>query len=232
MLEVDPELASGIPEDELHDAMRLSVARAVALEPGVWSSPAGPDESTALGLHVLSGFLSNRLRSGGRAALEILGPSDLLRPWVRRDPASLIGSQLEWTVHTPAEVAILDGAFARRMARWPEVFVALMHRVTLRARRLALQAAINSNPTVQERMTLTLWNYADRWGRVTPEGVRLALPLRHHHLAAAIGAQRPSVSSAISALRAAGQLESIRDGWLLRGDPPPEFEALRESSML
>jgi CRP/FNR family cyclic AMP-dependent transcriptional regulator len=232
MIDLDPELGSGVPEHELGYATRQSLARCLRLDHGVWSSPAAPDENGSLGLHVISGFVSNRLQARGRATLEILGPGDLLRPWAQRDAGSIIGSRLEWTVHTETELAVLDAAFARRMARWPEVFATLLHRATLRARRLALQAAINANPTVQERLMLTMWSYADRWGRVTPDGVRLPLALRHHHLAAAIGARRPSVSSAVSALRDLGRLDRVADGWMLHGSPPAEYVELRESSLL
>jgi hypothetical protein len=46
-------------------------------------------------------------------------------------------------------------------------------------------------------------------------------------LAAIIGARRPTVSTALGALRDDGLVERIEDGWLLRGEPPQELHDLR-----
>jgi hypothetical protein len=37
----------------------------------------------------------------------------------------------------------------------------------------------------------------DRWGRVTPEGVRIPLRLRHHMLAELVAVRRPSATAAL-----------------------------------
>jgi CRP-like cAMP-binding protein len=61
---------------------------------------------------------------------------------------------------------------------------------------------------------------AGNWGRVTPEGTVVPIGLTHELIAELIGARRPSVTTAISELRAAGRLERQEDGWLLVGPPP------------
>ena len=52
------------------------------------------------------------------------------------------------------------------------------------------------------------------------DGVRVRLPLTHQTLGHLVGSRRPSVSVALGALAARGEL--VRDGneWLLRGPPP------------
>jgi DNA-binding GntR family transcriptional regulator len=66
-----------------------------------------------------------------------------------------------------------------------------------------------------------LWYLADRWGRVTPDGVIVPLRLTHETLARLVGAQRPSVTTAIRQLEEEGHLRRTPDRlWLLCGDPP------------
>jgi hypothetical protein len=56
---------------------------------------------------------------------------------------------------------------------------------------------------------------------VTRDGVALPLSLSHRTLGELIGARRPSVSAAATALARAGRLARLPDGaWLLYGEPP------------
>ena len=58
-------------------------------------------------------------------------------------------------------------------------------------------------------------------------GVVLPLRLTHGWLANLVGAQRPSVTTALGNLAGAGLVERLDDGsWLLRGEPPNIDEPL------
>jgi DNA-binding transcriptional ArsR family regulator len=71
---------------------------------------------------------------------------------------------------------------------------------------------------------------ADRWGKVTPEGVHVPLKLTHQLLGRVIGAQRPSVTTALKQLMEDGLVSRREDGtWLLHGDPPDTLERMRSS---
>ena len=233
LLDADPDLSAALsPSQATRAAPRLRVA-AIDLPAGQWRPDTTKPDPAAIGLLILAGFVSTTVEAAGRGALEVLGPGDLLRPWVRGEAGSLFAPQMEWSVRTGgARFAVLDGHAARLMAPWPELSSSLLHRATQRARRLALQAAINRHPRVTERLLLSLWSQADRWGRVTRAGVALPLRLRHHEMAALVAAQRPSVSKAMSRLRAAEQVHPAPGGWLLLGEPPEDYMVLRERSLL
>ena len=62
---------------------------------------------------------------------------------------------------------------------------------------------------------------------MTTAGVKLPLPLSHGLLAGIVGARRPTVSTALGALRDQGLVERTEGGWLLHGDPPGELHDLR-----
>ncbi len=80
----------------------------------------GPD---GFGLFLLSGFVVRRVGRAGRFGAELLGPGDLLRPWQTVGPFATTPFEPVWSVVDRAEVALLDGAFARRAAPYPAVAI-------------------------------------------------------------------------------------------------------------
>ena len=109
------------------------------------------------------------------------------------------------------------------MATFPEVAVALTGRAMQRSRRLAAAVAVMQCRQLDDRLHLVFWELADRFGRVCLDGVHLELPMTHDVLSRIVGAQRPSVSSALSRLSRAGLVQRTERGWLLQGEPPAEL---------
>jgi hypothetical protein len=220
LLEADSELGEGLVGAELEAASRTIVVHAHTLEPGAWQPlderwPVRP----ALGLLVLEGVVTRDIVFAGRTSTELLGAGDVLRPWeddVQFDPLPF---GVAWHIHEPTRVALLDGRVALATARWPVLAGALSRRHVRRARSLAFQLAIAQLPRVDDRLLVLLWALAERWGRVSPQGVRLPLALPHRTLATLVGARRPSVTTALSGLSRDGLVERTEDGWLLHGDP-------------
>jgi hypothetical protein len=68
-------------------------------------------------------------------------------------------------------------------------------------------------------MLVLLWVLAERWGRVSRDGVRVPVGLPHRMLATLVGARRPSVTTALAGLAREGLIERTAEGWLLHGDP-------------
>ena len=92
----------------------------------------------------------------------------------------------------------------------------LISRAVRRSHSLAVLLAASSLLRVEDRLAVVLWHLADRWGRVTPEGVRLQLPLTHELLGELIGAQRATVTTALTQLSESGSVVRNPDGsWLL-----------------
>jgi CRP-like cAMP-binding protein len=73
---------------------------------------------------------------------------------------------------------------------------------------------------------LFFWELADRYGRVEPDGVRLDLRLTHELIGHLVGAQRPSVSTALGRLEEHGQVLRQGRSWLLAGAPASIEELL------
>ena len=160
----------------------------------------------------------------GRCCIELIGPCDVMRPWSWDEAGSHVQAEVGWEVLEPTRLAVLDHALVTRINPWPQLGVELFNRGTRRAHHLAVALAIAHHQRVEDRLLLTLWHLAERWGKVTPDGILVPLPLSHQRLAEIVGAHRPSVTTAMGALAKAGRVSRRDDGdWLLHGDPPEKL---------
>jgi CRP-like cAMP-binding protein len=157
---------------------------------------------------------------------ELLGAGDVLRPWQDEGSFASLPWESDWDVLQPATLALLDARFARIICPWPSIFAALLERMMERQRWMSLQVAVGHLRRVDARILILLWHLGDRWGTMRPEGVHLPMRLTHAYIARLIGAQRPSVTLALTELAELGRLRRERDGsWVLLR-PVPELADL------
>ena len=229
VLEADPDLAAGLSAADTAAATRELVAPGVSLD---WSSHGHgwgpPDPSGHFGLLVVEGLLLREVRFLGTSSAELLGYGDLLRPWDIDGELDLpVPAEICWRALELVSVAVLDSHFVRRAASWPDVLSALAGRAVVRAKSMAVHDAITNLKTVELRLLVLFWHLAERWGRVAPDTIALPLPLTHATLAKLVGAARPSVTTALSALSKRELLG--RDGgvWRLSRDTEKAFGETR-----
>ena len=221
VLDEDVELGAAIDPGRREQARVRAIAPLLEVPEGPWEPPSSPrEQGKDFGLLVLSGLLLRDMELAGRRFVELRGPEDLLRPWDDADEVSSVSARITWTAQEPTCLAWLDGEFAAATAQWPEITSALVARATRRARLLSFRLAILELRHVDLRVLLLLWHLADRWGRVSHEGVRLDLQLTHELIARMIGAHRTSVTLALQKLRDGGRIASDRRRWILLGTPP------------
>jgi hypothetical protein len=166
----------------------------------------------------------------GLMTAELLGPGDVVRPWQAGGPAQLVPFDVRWTVLEETRFAVLDRRFAAALVQLPEVNAMLIDRLTERAQRLSLMQAISQLNGVDRRLLTLFWHLAERWGRVTRDGVQVSMAVPHRVLAQLVGARRPTVSTALTGLASRGELVRTPNGsWLLTGAPygMPSHEAAR-----
>ena len=225
IVDADPELADLLDEAELERARRGALTRERRLSPGDWDATGAiePDKHHR-GFLIIEGLLSREVNVLDRTCVELLGPGDVLRPW-RWDPeGSHVHAEVGWIVLEQTRLAVLDHGLVVRMNPWPQLGVELFARGTRRAHHLAVALAIAHHQRVDDRLLLTLWHLAERWGRVVPDAIIVPLPLSHQRLADLVGAHRPSVTKAIGELSASGALSRRDDGvWMLHGAPPAQL---------
>jgi hypothetical protein len=216
LLKVDGQLGQGLSDGERELAERALVAPAMRLPAGPWDpTPLAKHGRSALGLILVAGTVSQTLTMDGRATSHLIGPGDVMRPWADSTVPCPGLAHNNWTVLAPSVVALFDRRLIGLCARWPSVLVELAVRSTRQMNRLSLQVAIARIPRIDDRLLVLFWRIAQRWGRVTPEGVLIPLPLTHEVIASLVAASRPPVSTALAQLSRDGLLQRTRDGWLM-----------------
>lgn len=227
VIDAIPELAEQLAPDARELARRHVLAPVIELRPGRWSTQSTDigREAGQLGLVIVDGLMTRDVRLGETVACELVGHGDLLRPLDHDGDGAPIPFAVDWTVLEPARLAILDRQTTQVVGRFPELMDALMLQAIKRAHSLGLYLAVGHMRRLEPRIEVIMWHLADRWGRVTPEGVLVPLQLTHRTLARLVGAQRPSVTTAVNRLASSGVLSRRDDGsWMLHGDPPEALE--------
>jgi hypothetical protein len=225
IVDADPDLADLLDESQRERARREALARVRRLSAGEWDATSAiePDQHHR-GFLIIDGLLSRNVEVLGRACVELLGPGDVLRPWQWDQEGSHVHAEVGWVVLEPMRLAVLDHGVVVRMNPWPQLGLELFARGTRRAHSLAVALAISHHQRVGDRLLLTLWHLAERWGRVLREGIAVPLPLSHQRLADLIGAHRPSVTTAMGELTRSGLVSRRDDGiWILHNGPPEQL---------
>lgn len=225
-----PEMVEHLDAEQQELARRYLIADLLVINPGTWV-PASSFQSSPghLGLLVLDGLLTRGVMLGKPLATELVGRADLLRPADRDGEEAPIPFDIAWKVLAPTRIAVLDPTFARNAAQWPSVIEFVIRGASNRVHSLAITMAVSNLRRVDTRVLVLFWYLADRWGIVRPDGVLVPLKLTHETLARLVGAQRPSVTTALRNLAAENRLERMSNrAWLLRGPPPTTLERLRK----
>jgi CRP/FNR family transcriptional regulator, cyclic AMP receptor protein len=231
LLDVDPDLGGMLDGDRFQEARRQLVVRQHVVEAGPWDAErlrdAGADN---VGLFLIDGLVTRELALADNVSAELIGPGDMVRPWQAAGPERLVPFAVRWQVLQETRLAVLDRRFGASLVHHPEVNAMLIDRMTERTRRLSVMQAISQLNGVDRRLLTLFWHLAERWGKVTPLGVAVAMDVPHRVISQLVGARRPTVSTALSRLASRGELVRRRDGtWLLTGEPygMPSKEAAR-----
>ncbi|MFZ0041812.1 MAG: Crp/Fnr family transcriptional regulator [Solirubrobacteraceae bacterium] len=234
IIDADPELGDLLDEADRKRAQREALTRVRRLSPGDWNvAEAIEHDSHHRGFLIIDGLISREVEVLGRRCVELLGSGDVLRPWSWDEDGAHVKAEVGWVVLEPTRLAVLDHGLIVRITPFPKLGLELFSRGTRRAHQLAVSLAIAHHQRVDDRLTLTLWHLAERWGRVGPEGISVPLPLSHQRLADLVGAHRPAVTTAMGELMRAGTLSRREDRiWVLHGSPPAELRHHRLASAM
>jgi len=214
LLAADAGFARGIPEADVGLAERVLVLPRLDLDTGAWMPPTPADGDAAPLALLIDGLVGRHVGLGERVATQLLGPGDVFDPWAG-SADDLLPRSVRWSAVAPATIAVLDGRFATAAQRWPELSRTVQTRLAALGERLAVHLAICQLPRVEQRVLALLWHLAERFGRVAPDGVVLGLRLTHRIIGELVGAQRPTVSLALTSLLEDGLVDRRDDGTLV-----------------
>lgn len=167
---------------------------------------------------------------GGRLALAVIVPEERERTIGMLEQGDVLVRPLDdWSQAGPPvrcfaiEGSLLHLVRRERMEAWMRDPLLASNMVRVLSAQIAdreLAVAIALEPRVERRLLLKLRQLAERWGRVTPDGIRLDLRLTHQELANMVGAVRESVTIALRRLSEAGEIE-VRNRTLIIRPPRP-----------
>lgn len=221
VLDHDAGLRSALPAPERAHCRQHAVAAVVELGNGPWDGRLAEGLRPELGLLLLEGLVIRDVSIADARCGELIGPGTLLRADDDRGSDAPMRHDVGWRIVEPARLAVLDRRFLRVAAHWPALAAALVARASERAHDLGVMLSIHSLKRVDTRLLVFFWHLADRYGKVTADGVLIPRALTHRQLALLVGAQRPSVTSALGTLADRGQLRRDERGhWLLAGEQP------------
>ena len=219
LLQADPDLAEEMPAEAREVATALIRVRTFKVPKGRWKPP--ELDHGATGLLLLDGLMVRTLALGRVSSSEVVGPTDIIRPWENDLLPSLVPGVTDWRVLEQARVGLLDTKTTQLIGRWPELCAAVGGRLLRRSRSLSYLMAAQHFIRVEDRLLASLWHLASMWGRVTTQGTVVPFRLTHEMLASIIGAQRPTTTTAIHSLERQGRLaRDERRHYVLLGAPP------------
>ena len=226
IVDADPELAEQLDDDAARArAPRGADARAAALARRVGRRRRARARRPPPRVPDRRGPAVPRGRRARPPCVELIGPGDVMRPWTWDEAGSHVQAEVGW------ERARADEARGAR----PRAGHA--HRPVAAARRRAVQprhaprapprggARDRPPQRVEDRLLLTLWHLAERWGRVdAATGSSSRCRSATSGSRDIVGAHRPSVTTAMGALAEAGSVSRRDDGdWVLHGEPPEKL---------
>jgi CRP/FNR family transcriptional regulator, cyclic AMP receptor protein len=218
LLELDPDLGQLLPPDRLDEASRGLFVSVQDVYDGRELAALTHSSPSHIGLLVLDGVVAREVVLGETVSTELLGAGDVIRPWTLEQPAGLLESTVEWSALSDISLALLGRRLAVQLCGYPELYTALIDRMSQRSARLATTQAISQMTKVDRRLLALFWHLAERWGRMTAIGVHVPLRISHRLLGQLVGARRPTISTAVRQLADSGELVRRTDGtWLVTG---------------
>jgi CRP-like cAMP-binding protein len=189
-------------------------ARVYPMARGAWEPERDPRlRRQRLPLVLVEGAVLHLVTVRGREGADLLGPGDLVPVETGTD---IFGARRR--VLVSGSFAVLDERVFAAAVGEPALTVALADVAVRRAGALAGQVVLAQLVAIDDRLRILLPSLAERWGKVTADGVVLPAFLSHTVLSALVGARRPSLTAAVGRLVQDGTVRRLPDRrWLLPG---------------
>jgi CRP/FNR family cyclic AMP-dependent transcriptional regulator len=217
-----PEIAGAIASPDLALARRALVALVITAKEEDVFERLGTRAHGALTFLIVDGVVLKVTSFADRSALELLGPGDVLAPPLTAARQMESPALSRYMAHGLASIAVLDDRFRRAAQRWPALVDCLHECLGRQAHRASRHLAILHLPRVEDRIVALFADLAERFGRMTPDGIVIDLPLTHQVIGDLVASRRPTVTLALQTLAANGVVERLDDGrWHLAARAVP-----------
>lgn len=211
-----PELLATVPPKDRPLAERALVMPLVSARDGDLAGVMSTQAPGAFDFLVVHGVVLKETTLARRSALELLGPGDLLAPPLVAARQLESRSVSRYLAHGPASLAAINARFGQTARYWPGIADLLHDRLGQQTHRASMHAAMLHLPRIEDRIVALFADLAERFGRVSAEGIVIDLPLTHDLIGGLVAGRRPTVTLALLELASRRLIERQGDGrWTL-----------------
>lgn len=216
LLDVLPEIAPTIPPADRELAERaLMVPRLLARDVDLAMTLAHTGED-GFDFLIVEGIVLKETRLSNRAALELLGPGDVLGPPLNAIRQMESRAVSRYVAHGAVTLAELGARFRAAARRWPGLSDVLLDRLARQTHQASMHLAMLHLSRIEDRVVALFSDLAERFGHMTSEGAIIDLDLTHEVIGRLVGSRRSTVTLALQDLAAHGTLDRRTDGrWVL-----------------
>ncbi len=204
-----PDILASVPSEDRQLADRTLVLPLVSAHDEDLAEVIGTQMPGALDFLIMDGVVLKETTFAGRAALELLGPGDVLAPPLAAayQPESRAVSR--YLAYGQVSLAVIEAQFRRARTRWPGIADFLHDCLGRQTHRASMHVAMLHQPRVEDRVIALFADLAERFGRVTADGILVDVPLTHDIIGGLVGSRRPTVTLALQTLASEGALERL-----------------------
>ena len=233
LVSVLPEIVATVPARDRQPAERALMLPLVSARDADLTDVIGTQTPAAFDFLIVDGIVLKQTTLIDRSALELLGPGDLLAPPLTAARQFESRAASRYLAHGQVSLAAIEGHFRQAARRWPGIAEFLHDRLARQIHHASMQLAMLHLPRIQDRLIALFADLAERFGRVTADGILIDLPLTHEVIGGLVGNRRPTVTLALGELASNGLLERLDgDRWKLarkivfgRVEPPPSLRS-------
>lgn len=216
LFDVLPEIAATIPSEDHELAERTLMAPRLFARDVDLAETLGHTGANGFDFLVIEGVVLKETRLSNRAALELLGPGDVLGPPLNAVHQIESRAVSRYLAHGPVTLAELGSRFRAAARRWPGLSDVLLDRLARQTHQASMHLAMLHLPRVEDRLIALFSDLAERFGQMTSEVALIDLDLTHGLIGRLVASRRPTVSIALQTLAENGTLVRRSDGrWAL-----------------
>ena len=216
LLHVWPDLAERLAPEERGVAKRALLAPLLRARDEDLAAALAVAPGDAFDFVLVDGTVLKETTLATTSALELLGPGDVLAPPLSATRQLEFRAVSRYLALGDVSIATLGVRFTRIAARWPQVSDFLHGQIAEQAHRASEHLAMLHLPRAEDRILALFAELGERFGRVSPEGILIDLPLNHQLIGGLIACRRPTATLALQHLHDQGLLARLADNsWKL-----------------
>lgn len=211
-----PEILASVPAEDRELAQRTLTGPLVSACDTDLAGVISTQTPGAFDFLIVDGLVLKETTLARRPALELLGPGDLLAPPLTAARQLEARAVSRYLAHGRVSLAAVEVHFRYAAVRWPGIADFLHDRLARQTHHASMHLAMLHLPRIADRITALFADLAERFGRVTGDGILIDLPLTHDLIGGLVGGRRSTVTLALHELSFNGLVRRLEgDRWKL-----------------